>query len=199
MRGNWRSLGNGLLILGIGFASGCGQTEHAPQAAVSAKQQPVSPEKAWANAVEEVRSGESEEIRLYKNPVADAQLEELAGLTKLKRINLADSQISDEGLALIAKHAPQLELLRIGSPNISDAGMAHVAEMKKLRFLHLIDVPITDAGLKPLAAMTWLESFYLDGGKATDEGLSELILAIPKLHFHRDQQHLPNDPRKDKH
>lgn len=199
MRRNWRLLGNGLLIVGLGFASGCGQTEQPPQADVSAKYQPVSPEKAWANAVEEVRSGESEEIRLYKNPVVDAQLEELAGLTKLKRINLADSQISDEGLALIAKHAPQLELLRIGSPNITDAGMAHVAEMKKLRFLHLIGVPITDAGLKPLETMSWLESFYLDGGKATDEGLSELILAIPKLHFHRDQQHLPNDPRKDKH
>lgn len=199
MRRNWRWLANGLLILGLGIAGGCGANQESPPAAVPAKFQPVSPEKAWANAVEEVRSGEAEEIRLYKNPVADAQLEDLAGLTKLKRINLADSQISDEGLALIAKHAPQLELLRLGSPNITDAGMSHVAEMKKLRFLHLIDVPITDAGLKPLAAMTWLESFYLDGGKATDEGLSELILAIPKLHFHRDQQHLPNDPRKDKH
>lgn len=199
MRRNWKWPGIVLLLAGLGFVGGCGTSEEPPKAVDSSKYQPVSPKQAWANAVEEVRTGESEEIRLYKNPVSDAQLEELAGLEKLKRINLADSAITDEGLALIAKHAPQLELLRLGSPNITDAGMSHVAEMKKLRFLHLINVPITDAGLKPLATMSWLESFYLDGGKATDEGLSELILAVPKLHFHRDQQHLPNDPRKDKH
>ena len=47
--------------------------------------------------------------------------------------------------------------------------------------------------------MEQLESFYLDGGRVTEDGLMALLEALPKLHFHRDQQHLPDDPRADDH
>jgi hypothetical protein len=71
--------------------------------------------------------------------------------------------------------------------------------MNSLRFLHLIDVPITDAGLAHVSGMTWLESFYLDGGDCTDAGLRGLLQALPELHFHRDQLHLPDDPHAHPH
>jgi len=93
----------------------------------------------------------------------------------------------------------ELVLLRIGSPNLSDFSIETVAKMTSLKFLHLIDVPITDAGLKHLYGMEHLESFYLDGGRVTEDGLTALLEAMPKLHFHRDQQHLPNDPRANGH
>jgi hypothetical protein len=158
---------------------------------------PVEP--TWAEAVEAVRRGESVEIRLQRVPVEDAQLADLAGLTKLQRLNLPHSRIDDAGLERIVREVPRLELLRLGSPAITDQGLATIAKLKNLRFLHLIDVPITDAGLKHIEPMTWLESLYLDGGQATDAGLSALIAALPELHFHRDQQHLPGDPHRDKH
>ena len=152
----------------------------------------------WSEAVSAVRRGDSVEIRLQA-PIDDNQLADLAGLTGLRRLNLPRSQISDSGLARLPDLTPALELLRLGSPRIGDAGLASIAELKQLRFLHLIDSPVTDEGLAHLRRMTWLESFYLDGGQATDAGLSELIKALPNLHFHRDQQHLPDDPRSDDH
>ena len=67
--------------------------------------------------------------------------------------------------------------------------------MPELRWLHLMEVPLTDQGLEVFRSMTKLESLYLDGDRATDEGLSNLVLARPDLHFHQDQLHLPGDPR----
>ena len=58
-------------------------------------------------------------------------------------------------------------------------------------------VPVTDEGIRAIHGMTWLESFYLDGGNATDEGLRQLLTALPELHFHRDQLHIPSDDRHD--
>lgn len=132
-------------------------------------------------------------------PLADAGLERLmAAAPALEVLNLPDSRCTDAGLAHVAA-LPDLRLLRLHSPHVTDAGLAHIAGMKSLRFLHLIDVPITDAGLAHLSGMTWLESFYLDGGDCSDAGLRGLLQALPELHFHRDQLHLPDDPQAHPH
>ena len=192
-----------LLLLGsVFFSSGCDTPKPGEQKTTSAEHAlaPTAPEDpVWTEAIEAVRQGDSVEIRLRNTAVTDEQLSDLTGLDGLRRLNLPNSQITDAGLETISSAVPQLELLRLGSPRITDAGMSEIPRLKQLRFLHLIHVPITDAGLKPLHEMTWLESFYLDGGKVTDEGLSELIKKLPELHFHRDQQHLPDDPHKDGH
>lgn len=130
--------------------------------------------------------------------VGDAGLTHLGSADGLTTLNLPRASFSDQGLEVIAA-LPRLQLLRFHSPHVTDAGLAHIAEMKSLRFLHLIDVPITDAGLPQLYGMTQLESFYLDGGGCSDEALRELLRALPQLHFHRDQLHLPDDPRAHPH
>jgi hypothetical protein len=141
---------------------------------------------------------ELKELRLEKTYVGDRLAKVIGKLSKLTTINLPNSEISDEGINEWPSLS-ELVLLRIGSPNLSDAAFETIAKMHALRFLHLIDVSISDAGLKHLHGMQQMESFYLDGGNATDRGLNELIQALPKLHFHRDQQHIPNDPRTDNH
>jgi hypothetical protein len=131
-------------------------------------------------------------------PVGDAGAAHLAACEELTVLNLPAAAFSDAGLARLAQ-LPRLELLRFHSPHVTNAGLAHIADMESLRFLHLIDVPVTDAGLAHLHRMTWLESFYLDGGECTDEGLSALLQALPELHFHKDQLHVPGDPRAHPH
>ncbi|REJ90159.1 MAG: hypothetical protein DWQ34_17915 [Planctomycetota bacterium] len=126
-------------------------------------------------------------------PIDDAGMEQIAPVKSLTVLNLPAAEFSDAGLAHAAQ-LPRLELLRFHSPHVTDAGLEHVSRMTSLRFLHLIDVPVTDAGITHLHRMTWLESFYLDGGDCTDEGLSALLTALPDLHFHKDQLHLPGDP-----
>lgn len=138
------------------------------------------------------------QIRLENAAIGDRSAKAISKLRNLSSINLPNCNISDDGLEdWPSLH--ELVLLRIGSPNLSDAALATVAKMKSLRFLHLVNVAMTDAGLKHLYSMEQLESLYIDGGGVTEDGLSALLQAMPKLHFHRDQQHLPTDPQADNH
>lgn len=131
-------------------------------------------------------------------PVDDAGLGQLVTAAELIAVNLPAGTFTDRGLELLA-HLPKLELLRFHSANVTDDGLKHVAAMPALRFMHLINVPVTDAGLAHLHSMSQLESFYLDGGQCTDDGLRALLNALPELHFHLDQLHLPGDPGADDH
>lgn len=130
--------------------------------------------------------------------VDDAMLRQLSTLPSLQFLNLPNGTFSDEGLSALVE-LPHLELLRFRSPNVTDAGLPTIAAMPALRFLHLIDVPVTDEGIAALHGMTQLESLYIDGGRCTDDGLRALLEALPDLHFHRDQLHLPDDPHRHPH
>lgn len=131
-------------------------------------------------------------------PVGDDELRAIAALPHLEILNLPQGRFGDEAFSALSRLA-SLQLLRFHSPRVSDAGMAVVPELPSLRFLHLIDVPITDGGLDDLTRCPHLESFYLDGGLCTDEGLSAFIRKMPKLHFHWNQLHLPDDPKSHRH
>ncbi len=137
-------------------------------------------------------------LHLEKANISDKLALAIGSLEKLESINLPNARLTDSGIDAWAK-LPNLILLRIGSPNLTDEALKTMSQMKRLRFLHLVNVSITDAGLTHLSGMEQLESLYLDGGQATDEGLTKLLKQLPTLHFHRDQQHLPNDPLDDKH
>jgi hypothetical protein len=125
-------------------------------------------------------------------PTGDAGLATLAQCPSLEIVNLPKAGFSDAGLAKL-KDLPLLTLLRFGSPQVTDAGMEHLAEMPNLRFLHLLNVPVTDAGMEPLKRCSLLESFYIDGGRCSDEGLACLLKAHPGLHLHVNQLHLAGD------
>lgn len=141
---------------------------------------------------------ELRQLRLERAALGDRSAEALRGLAKLTTINLPDSKISPNGIKNWSD-LKELIQIRIGSPNLTDEAFETIAKIKSLRFLHLINVPITDAGLPSLHEMKQLESFYIDGGQATDEGLAKLLKNLPGLHFHRDQQHLADDPNADEH
>lgn len=135
-----------------------------------------------------------------RTEVGDAEITALAQLHELEVLDLPlASGVTDAGLKSLEGH-PTLQLVRLRAPRVTDAGLASFARIPALRWLHLMEVPVSDAGLEVFRGMPKLESLYLDGDRATDEGLSALILARSDLHFHRDQVHLATDPRvKDGH
>lgn len=47
--------------------------------------------------------------------------------------------------------------------------------------------------------MKQLESFYIDDALVTDDGIAQLLEAIPRLHLHINQQHSDRDPSKGTH
>ena len=137
-------------------------------------------------------------LRLEPAELGDLAADAIGTLPLLETLNLPQARISDEGLRSWVR-LPNLILLRIGGSRFTDQALATIGAMKHLRFLHLLNARLTETGLGHLHQMHQLESFYVDGCEATDDGWSKLLRALPELHFHRDQQHLPNDPRADDH
>jgi hypothetical protein len=79
------------------------------------------------------------------------------------------------------------------------AGLSLLVDAPALRFLHFRNVPISDVGLGAFRGMSQLESFYIDGGVETEDGIRKLLHSNPGLHFHRNQLHLPDDQNADAH
>ncbi|TWT51965.1 hypothetical protein KOR42_32480 [Thalassoglobus neptunius] len=135
----------------------------------------------------------------FDGPVVESDLKWIASnLPELTVLNLPQGEFGNEGVQALSEHS-KLELLRIGAPNVNNDGVRAILEIPNLRFLHLINVSIDDQVLKDIAKKNSLESFYLDGGGCSEEGLSELVKASPQLHFHWNQLHLNNDPHSHPH
>jgi len=131
-------------------------------------------------------------------PVSDNILDQFSELSQLEILNLPQATFTDAGVESLADHL-QLQLLRFHSPNVSDACLGTIAKMRSLRFLHILDCPVSDQGLPALHEMQRLESFYLDGSKCTEDGLSKLLKELPDLHFHWNETHLESDDHKHPH
>jgi len=142
---------------------------------------------------------ELKRLRLEDFAATDATVNVISKFSKLEILNLPASCISDQSFEKLVSSLPNLMLLRIGGMQLSDKGVASLSTLTSLRFLHLCNAPLTDAGLKTFRTMHELESLYLDGDNATDDGIRDLLKANPKLHFHRNQTHVADDPNADGH
>ena len=112
-------------------------------------------------------------LQLVCSTACDADLEHLAGLTKLKSLYLTDTQLTDVGLAHLAG-LTKLEWLSLSGTQLTDAGLEHLARLTNLKWLDLSDTQVTDAGLEHLAGLTNLESLVVSDTQVTDAGLEHL-------------------------
>jgi len=80
----------------------------------------------------------------------------------------------DEHLTKLAPVSGGLVDVNLGATSITDAGMANLSKMPKLRKLWLNGTGITDAGLDSIKALNALEYLNLYGTQVTDEGLRKL-------------------------
>lgn len=133
---------------------------------------------------------------LYGCKVTDSGLERLTDWRGLKSLYLHNcGKITDRGLAHLHE-LPNLEFLRLlqeggGAMFVTDAGMANVADLHRLRELQILNVPISDAGIAQLQNMPNLERLHLRGTKATEDGIRALIEALPDCHVTWDEASLP--------
>ena len=138
-------------------------------------------------------------LRIESGTVDDQVMGSIAELKVLEVLNIPNGEFSDIGLAAICS-LPKLMLLRAGSPDVTDESVRKLVELPALRFLHLINVPLTDNGLAAFHDFHQLESFYIDNGKETENGIRSLLEKHNhRLHFHRNQIHIPDDPSTDQH
>ena len=106
--------------------------------------------------------------------VTDAGL--LPLLTKahqLRALRLRDTQMTDEGLKVIAQ-LTKLESLSLSSYRVTDPGMAHLNGLKHLSSLNLIGSSVGDDGMRKVADHRSLRALGV-GGRVTSHGLAELV------------------------
>jgi outer membrane protein assembly factor BamB len=101
--------------------------------------------------------GSLKEINLDASPrVSDAGVRALARLPRLRVLNVAGADISDDAMAAIGEMA-NLQRLYIWRTRISDVGLTHLQSLTGLCVLNLCDTNTSDEGIRGLAAMTKLE------------------------------------------
>lgn len=115
-------------------------------------------------------------LQLGGTAVSDAGLKELAALPKLQELYLFETAITGAGLSALN----QVELLFLEHSKVSDKGLVEIGKLKQLTWLSVQHCPdVTDEGIKELGSLTKLKSLYLNGTKATKQGIAKLRMAIP--------------------
>jgi internalin A len=76
--------------------------------------------------------------------------------------------------------------LSLAESGMTDVGMAAVRDLKGLEYLNLNSTAVTDAGLRQFEGMSRLEFLNLGGCPGvTDEGVARLKQALPKCEIIR--------------
>ena len=123
----------------------------------------------------------------------DKTLERIGKLPNLQSLslgtyvgNMRAPSLTNAGLAHV-QGLTRLRKLKIGETSITDAGLVHLASLHQLESLDLEQLETTDACLKHLQSTPQLRELYLGcNGKVTDAGLAYLkgLTRLRTLVFH---------------
>jgi hypothetical protein len=130
---------------------------------------------------------------------ADARL--VGGMSKLRILSLANTRITDEGLAEL-RGLNSLTTLNLERTKISDDGLRHIAQFRKLKSLNLAGTAISEAGLAHLARLRELVHLDLSEtriGAEHPESLATfgalVMLSLSKTQVRGDLSFLEKVPR----
>ena len=121
-----------------------------------------------------------EHICIFRTRIRGEGFEHLRKCVLLKEVGAFQADLlTDSGLEIL-KVFP-IEGLYITSPELTDAGMAHIGEMKRLRRLNFGPCPkVTNVGLESISQMPELVSLWFGGGLYDGQGVVKLA-SLPKL------------------
>ena len=163
---------------------------------------------AWIQAVggtvQRDKSGEISEVDLTSTWTTDDDLAKIATLTRLRRLNLSYTKITDLGLEHLRplefvtylncyyceyvsdggiaflKQWTNLEYLNVRGSEVTSRVFEHLANMKKLRMLDVGFSRVNDDGFDALASLEKLEELHIGGDKMTGLALP-LLRLLPSL------------------
>lgn len=91
-----------------------------------------------------------------------------------------DNKFSDEALSKLEPIATNIIELEIGFSDVTDDGLAAVANMPNLEKLYLQKTSVTDEGIAHVAGLTQLRYLNLYGTQVTDDAL-DILVDLPNL------------------
>lgn len=191
-----------MVLTGLSMAAGAeAQNNTSANAATAAL---IASIEAQGGEVVRDQNGRLVDISLARTWATDADIERIAGLKSLKRLDLSLTYISDRGVERL-KGLDQLEelnlfaaefitdaamaflrgnrrliKLNLRGTDVTDTSLAYVAELSGLKSLDISFTQITDVGLEHLSSLAELEELNLGGNKISGAGLHVLKL-LPKL------------------
>ena len=116
---------------------------------------------------------ELEDLWLHEVSITGKGADGIAGLKKLRRLNLSGSGFGDDELERLSSF-PVLEDVDLSCTKITDAGLDVIKTWPALRELDLSGNAIDGSGFDALARLGNLEALSLCTCKLTDEGLARL-------------------------
>jgi hypothetical protein len=112
--------------------------------------------------------------------VTDRGIKSLLQLRQLEDLNLDTAELVTDASMATLRNVPALRKLKVRGVDITDAGMPYVGQMTGLRSLDLSYTMLEDVGLENLPALSELEELKLGGNMITGLNLNFLKL-LPKL------------------
>jgi hypothetical protein len=112
-------------------------------------------------------------VNFGETHIGDDDLRTVEGLTELKVLILAGTQVTDAGLKYI-EGLTQLRGLLLDHTRVTDAGLKHIKTLVHLKDLMLDNTQVTDAGLKQIGGFVELKRLGLNDTRITDDGVKQL-------------------------
>lgn len=128
--------------------------------------------------------GTIDELNFLEMPIHDDDLREVALNPRLRVLKLGATDISDAGLAHL-KDLRGLQMLGLRRTKVTGEGLRYLAGMRELRSLALAETAVDDDSLKYLEGLDRLAELGLNATRVTDAGLQHLdgLPALAMLHL----------------
>lgn len=120
-------------------------------------------------------------LDLSETFVKDQRLEHLSGLTNLEDLNLWHTQVTDAGLVHL-ESLVKLKRLNLDQCKVSAQGMSHLRPLTQLEFLHIGSTQADDTALESLSDLKNLKTLVVTFlPNVTDDGVNKLKVKLPGL------------------
>ncbi len=113
--------------------------------------------------------------------ITDKEIALLPALAaNISELDLSDTKITDESLAIIGKF-PRLTWLNLNNTAITDAGIAHLKGLSNLAYLNLHSTNVSDTSLTSLAPLRKLRQVYVWKTRVTPAAAAKFAKSIPDV------------------
>ena len=114
-------------------------------------------------------------LNLDNSPVTDEGLQSLGPMPELRDLSLSRTLITDAVIPMLVQQFPGLEHLRLDRTAITDKSLNDIVKLSSLKELSLFRTRVSDAGCPNISKLTTLKKISLDQTMITDAGLKSLL------------------------
>ena len=114
-------------------------------------------------------------LNLDNSPVTDEGLQSLGPMPELRDLSLSRTLITDAAIPMLVQQFPGLEHLRLDRTAITDKSLNDIVKLSSLKELSLFRTRVSDAGCTLTSKLTTLKKISLDQTMITDAGLKSLL------------------------